>query len=249
MDLFDVVRACIRRWYLFLPMLAVAVWSAHHMYASVKPVYYSSAIVTVAPPSQRVGYAAAGAEIPRNGLLDVGGAPFITNLATFGLHSAEVLAEVVKAGGKGGYEAKPFPTPPGQAPLPLIMIESTDASPGIALATVTAVVQQADPVVRRVQQQAGVPDGEMVRMFVVSPPGQPIPGTPTRTRTAVSVLLTGIALSILLAVVADAVISRWSARRRRVAQQHDHAATDGGHEPRARVEAERREEHLALDRN
>ena len=54
MDLFDVVRSCIRRWYVVLPLLLIVAWYSHQIYASAKPVYYSSAVIGVAPPNTQV---------------------------------------------------------------------------------------------------------------------------------------------------------------------------------------------------
>ena len=51
MDLFDVVRSCFRRWYVVLPLLLIAAWFAHDIYTSVKPVYYSNAVVGLAAPN------------------------------------------------------------------------------------------------------------------------------------------------------------------------------------------------------
>src|SRR4051794_1610283 len=84
-DLFDVVRSCFRRWYVVLPLMLIVCWFAHSVYSSVKPVYYSSALIGIAPPSTRVENTPDGVPVPRNGLLDTGGAQLIANLTALGL--------------------------------------------------------------------------------------------------------------------------------------------------------------------
>lgn len=49
MDLFDVIRSCARRWYVLIPLLLVVGWFSYDVYSSVKPVYYSSAVIGLAP--------------------------------------------------------------------------------------------------------------------------------------------------------------------------------------------------------
>ena len=213
MDLFDVVRSCIRRWYVVLPLLLIAAWFGHHTYTSVKPVYYSNAVIGIAPPNTRVDQAAPGEAVPRNGLLDVGGASLIANMAALGLRDSSVVTRVVAAGGKADYTAKMFPVPMTMPELPLIMIEATEPDPIAASETVQLVVAQADSTLRSLQRQASVPDDQMVTPFVVSPQSVPWPGMPSRTRSTVAVFVAGAGLAILFGLVVDVLMTRWKARR------------------------------------
>src|SRR5258705_12308636 len=98
MDLFDVARACFRRWYVFLTVLLIGAWFRHSVYRSATPVYYSQAAIGIAPPSNKVYDAAPGVPLPRNGLLDIGGAQLIANLTAIGLKQPSVVDRVVAAG-------------------------------------------------------------------------------------------------------------------------------------------------------
>jgi len=229
-DLFDVVRACFRRWYIVLPLLVIAVWITHHMYASVKPVYYANAVIGLSPPS-RVEQTTDGSPAPRNGLLDVGGATLIANMTTLSLHDTSVAMQVVAGGGKPNYVARMFPVPGTTPQLPMIMIEATEAEPTSALKTVELVVAQADPVVQALQQQAGVPAEQMVRTFSVSPPSGPATAMPSRTRSTIAVGVAGFGIAVLLAVIADLILLRWKARRqkRKQAQAQTPDTADFGH--------------------
>lgn len=235
MDLFDVVKACFRRWYVVLPLLAVAAWYSHHIYASVKPVYYSQAVIGISPPNLRVDQAATPGEgVPRNGLLDVGGASLITNMATIGLTDSAVRMQVVNGGGKWDYTAKMFPVPGTMPELPLIMIEATESEAWAASKTVELAVAQADPVLKKLQQQAGVPDDQMVTAFVVSPQSEPWPAMPSRTRSTIAVFVALTGLAILVGLLTDVLLVRWGARRRKrrpeVAEPADRAEPADGPE-------------------
>lgn len=216
MDLFDVFRACFRRWYVVLPLLAIVGWYAHDVYNSVRPVYYSQAIVGVSPPNSQLIQAPPDQfVIPRNGLLDAGGATLITNMAALGLRDPVVVEQVVAAGGKASYGARMFPTPASSQQLPLIMIETTQSDAASAANTVKLAVDQAGPVVRNLQAQAGVPEDQMVGTFIVSPPTTPQPGTPSRTRSTVTIVAAGVGLTILAGVIVDVLVLRWRGARRR----------------------------------
>jgi hypothetical protein len=215
-DLFDVARSCFRRWYVVLPLMLITTWFAYNAYTSVKPVYYSNAVIGLAPPSSRLDQSELGVPVPRNGLLDVGGAPLIAQMGAIGLSDPSVVQRVVAAGGQPNYISKLFPVPATSPPLPLIMIEATENQSADAIKTVEAVIAQADSTMRNLQAQAGVPDGQMVQTFMVSPPSQPAAGTPSRTRSTISIFLAGAGLSVLIGTVIDVVLMRRKPR----AQKH-----------------------------
>lgn len=226
MDLFDVIRSCIRRWYVVVPLLLIAAWVAHNFYTSIKPVYYSSAVVTIAPPNSRLDQSELGVPVPRNGLLDVGGASLLANLAVFGLREPSVLEQVVAGGGQANYTVRMFPVDSGSPELPLIMVEATESDPATATRTVQLVADQADRVLRTLQQQAGVADDQMVRALPVSPPGQAAAGTPSRTRSTVAILVAGTGLAIVVGLVTDLLMTRFKVRPKKRKGLQDEVRTD-----------------------
>jgi hypothetical protein len=225
-DLFDVVRSCFRRWYVVLPLLLIALWFSHRVYNSAKPVYYSNAAVSVAPPNIQVPVGTPGAAVPRNGLEDVGGATLIPNLLVFGLSDPSVVAQVVAAGGQANYTVKMFPVPATSPELPLIMIEASEPDPIAASKTVALVVAQTDPALRTLQQQAGVPDDQMVKALVVSPPSAPAGGMPSRTKSTMTIAAAGAGIAILVGLVVDVLLMRWKAHRRNRRQTRVQTAGD-----------------------
>lgn len=213
MDLFDVVRSCARRWYVFLPLLAIVTWFSYSTYSSVKPVYYSNAVIGVAPPSTRIDNAPPGVPLPRNGLLDVGGASLIANMTAVGLREPSVVDQVVGAGGQPGYVARMFPVEGTMPQLPLVMIEATEADPDAATKTLELVIAQSAETLRNLQHQARVPEDQMVAPFVVSPPSTPAAGMPARTRSTIAIFVAGFGLSVVVTVLVDMMLSR---RRQRI---------------------------------
>ena len=218
MDLLDVVRSCIRRWYVVLPLLAVTAWVAYSQYTSVRPVYYANAVVGLAPSNEQVQYNSDGSPIPRNGLLDVGGAELVMNLVVLGYDDPAVKERVVAGGGVGNFTVRMFPGAdssgqPQQAQLPLIMVEATESDPATVVKTVSLAASQANSVLIAVQQQAGVPDLQMAKAIQASQP-QAVMGTPSRRKSLAVTLVFGIALAILAGIAADAFLSRLQKWRR-----------------------------------
>jgi hypothetical protein len=233
-DLIDVIKSCLRRWYFLLPLLLMVVWYSHSIYSAAKPVYYANTVIGLAPPSVQVDDTQAGVPRPRNGLLDVGGAQLIANMTALGLGQATVVDRVAAGGGLPDYTAKMFPTPAGSQPLALIMVEITAAGPADASKTLDLVIQQAEVTVRNLQQQAKVPDDQMVAAFVVAPPSPPGAVMPSRTRSTISIFAAGAALSVVLTVLIDVMLIRRKSRvERRRAQAAAAAAAAAAAGPEA----------------
>lgn len=214
MDLFDVVRSCFRRWYVFVPLLAIVTWLSYSTYNSVQPVYYSNAVIGIAAPSSRIDNAVQGVPVPRNGLLDVGGASLIANMTALGLKEPAVVDKVVASGGIPDYDARMFPSPANMQQLPLVMIEATDADEEAVSITMQLVTAQAEETLRNLQQQAQVPDAQMVRPFIVSPPSTPAAGMPARTRSTIAIFVAGMGITVVVTVLFDVVVGRIGRRRR-----------------------------------
>jgi hypothetical protein len=246
-DLFDVVRSCIRRWYIVLPLLLFVAWCSHHVYKSVKPVYYSNALIGVSLPNSQVTIPAQGVAVPRNGLVDAGGSTtMIANMVALNLRGPAVAAQVVSAGGQANYTSKMFPVPATMPELPMVMIEATEPDPAAASKTVELVVAQAAPTLRTLQQQASVPEDQMVTSFVVSPPSLPAAGTPSRTKSTIAVFVAGAGLAILVGVVADVVLMRWKPRRQKRQEKRVQTA-DGADTADGARNVDLRSKHAAAD--
>ncbi len=224
MDSFNLKRSCVRRWYVIVPLLLMAAWYSQHFYGTVQPVYSAKTVIGLTPPSLEVSRYAPGTVIPRNGLLDVGGARLIANQVALGLREASVSDRVVAAGGAPWYVANLLRAEPNEQ-LPIIVIESTANKPTEVTTTLDLLVAQSAVTVRTLQQQAHIPEDQMVTPFVVSPPRTPSAGYPTRMRSASLRFLAGVGVSILLTVLVDVLLTRRKSRAQQRKQALVEAAT------------------------
>jgi len=212
-DLFDVVRSCLRRWYVLIPLLLITGWYCNQVYASVQPVYYSQTVIGLAPPNQRVDTVPTGQAVPRNGLLDFGGAPLLANMASLALRQSTVVNRVIAAGGEPHYDARLFPVPATSPPIPLVMIDVATSTPASATKTLELAGMELRLSLENIQNQADVSPQMMATSFVVSPPSAPIPAMPSRTRSTMMIAVGGIGLTVLVTVLVDVALNR---RRRRI---------------------------------
>jgi hypothetical protein len=164
----------------------------------------------VSAPNVQVPWGNSGEPIPQNGLLAAGGPALLSQMLVFGLNDVDVINNVVSDGGKSNYTAKMFPTGGDlqSSGLPLVMVESTQPDPESAKRTVELVAAKANPVLRQIQQQAGVPDSLMVQALVAAPPAPPRAGTPSRTRSTFAMVVAGVGAAVLAAVLVDTVMLR-----------------------------------------
>ncbi|WP_143069419.1 hypothetical protein [Rhodococcus maanshanensis] len=215
-----------------LPLLLITTWFSYHTYSSTKPVYYSSAVIGLAPPSLRIDTASPDSGgVRRNGLLDVGGASLIANMTAVGLKESSVVSRVVAAGGLPDYKSEMFPTPAATPQLPLIMVEVMAPDPAAATKTLELVSSQADVTMRTLQQQARVPDDQMVAPFLVQPPTAPVAAMPSRTRSTIAIFAAGVGLSILFTVVLDIMLTRRKERTATNRQAGEAAGPSPDHPP------------------
>jgi len=93
------------------------------------------------------------------------------------------------------------------------MVECTAPNAAAATRTLDLVIAQAGATLRTLQQQAQVPESQMVAPFVVSPPGDPAPGMPSRTRSTVAIFAAGAGLTVVLTVILDVLLVRRRSRK------------------------------------
>jgi hypothetical protein len=82
-----------------------------------------------------------------------------------------------------------------------------------ATKTLELFIAQSEVTLRNLQQQAHVPEDQMVATFVVSPPSAPAAGMSARTRSAIAIFAAGFGLAVVVTVLIDVLLSR---RRRRI---------------------------------
>jgi hypothetical protein len=130
-------------------------------------------------------------------------------MLVFGLTQPDVINKVVADGGDL-YTARPFNTGGDiqSSTLPLVMLETTQPSAESAKKTIELASANADPIFRKIQREAGVPDSMLAQTVVASPPVPPRAGTPSRTKSTLAVILAGTGAAVLAAVLVDSILLR-----------------------------------------
>ncbi|MGW5301122.1 hypothetical protein ACWEQV_23040 [Rhodococcus aetherivorans] len=210
MDLFDVAWACVRRWYVFVPLMGVTLLISYRTYTGVEPVYYSSTTLGLANAS--VTAQQQSGEVRSNGLVSAGGPNLVANLLAMGLNNGAVAEQVVAAGGLPDYTAEVFSVPGGQ--LPLVVISTTSPDSDAARKTIELVAAQGVPTMRALQQNAGVPEDQMLIPYATLAPGEPTAAMPSRTRSTLAIFVACAGLSVVLTLLFDLLAKRFGRKRR-----------------------------------
>lgn len=222
MDLFTIVGASLRRWYVTLPVLLVALVGAGFAYRSVAPVYTSSVSVAVLPstpaPTAPGEEQTPAGENPYSGS---GGARF----------AAAVLARNINTGtyrdsvGLGGGDDVTF-SAEASSQQPMIRIDATGPSPESVLDTLDRVAGQAGVVLNQFQVSAGASEATLYRLAVAVPADTVSDITPSRWRNAGALVAAGLVVAASLATALDLALRRRPERPART--EHElHPAGDG----------------------
>jgi hypothetical protein len=185
-------------------LFALVAMYAYHGYNSVKPVYYATSSIGLAPPS--ITQAPDAGQVRTNGLLAVGGVGLLTNLLALGLSDPPVQEQVAAQGGLAPYTAQVFSIPGAQ--LPIVVIDTTADDPDQAAKTLDLVAAQSDGKLRSIQASARIPEDQMLQTYAVGTQGAPIAAIPNRLRGAVATFVGGLGLVVLVTVLIDVLIQR-----------------------------------------
>jgi hypothetical protein len=218
LDISTSVDGVLRRWYVFILVLAIAAYAAVGAFRTADPVYNSSVTVTVLPSVSLLRErAAAGAG--ESGLGNPFGLTATTTLAA-------LLADEINTGGIS------LPPEADDAVLTAVTNEQylrtfftveslADSSEGV-LAALAAVVQQSPEIVSEVQLIAGSPSEQLFTVLQTRNPTTPTVDYPDRARTVVGLGLAGLLLATLMSVTIDSLVV---SRRDRKADRRSRART------------------------
>jgi hypothetical protein len=215
-DALDVVRACFRQKFVVLALMVIVAWIVFQPHKSAKPAYYSDTIVGMAPSNLQWPIGCDGAPAPKNGLLDIGGEDLVTSMAVYAFNQPSVKGRVVAGGGTANFFAEAVKTfdsagKPGPE-KPLIRIEAIAEDPHVAQNTAQLAAAEADHVLGDIQQQAGVPDEQMVKAITIAPASVPVTPMQGPRKLAIYRAMIGITIVIFVSVGIDSILTR---RRRR----------------------------------
>lgn len=206
MDVFTLARACVRRWYVFVPLLVITAVVSLVQARGIKPLYGRSAVVVLLPSNSVPKVDPSARAQPINPLTSVGVAQsaLITRLS-----SGNAAVRIANAtNGTGGYGLAGQKGGGGQ-----ITVAALGSTPAIASGTLAAVLRQARTQLRDLQAAVRAPSGSYFKIYLLNRDVDVSKSYPQRSRNIVLIALAGVLLSILLTQLADYLFGVRTARR------------------------------------
>jgi len=227
MDLFTILGAIFRRWYVTLPVMLVAGFLAFQSYQSVPAVYSSSASVTVLQP-------VAPPPPPPDPVTGEVVLPYETNPYSGPNLAAAVLARNLNSASFEdglGLDAELNQTveaDPARSD-PIIQVIATAESPAAVEAILTDATARAATILDTFQAEAGATEGARFTLAPAVPTDKVEDVTPSRLRTAGAIVVIGLGLAAALATLLDMGLDRRAStqhpQRPRHPARHESALT------------------------
>jgi hypothetical protein len=219
-DVWRLLAAVFRRWYVFAPLLAATLFAALTVGSWVTPEYYSSAVVTVSParteqPSDD-GPPVVEVENP------YGTQTYSAAVLGYVLNSSSVRDELLARGVTGDFEVTALPR------SAFLSIEVTAADEESAVSTGAAVVDRARAELQARQEDAGVAPARFVTIDVLDAPDSVASSVDGQLQSVAAVLAAGGVISFLATVLIDDVLLL---RRRRAERLRDEEHQNNGSPP------------------
>jgi hypothetical protein len=208
-DVVAALKACLRRFYVFLPILALGVYGGVHEASTAKPTYQSTLQILALPTATYKQPDLKAGLTQHVNPFNLAGNPLVTAAAsvTATLNSSTVQREVYQASG-GGYSATL------DTRNPLVNVTASAATLSRTRAVLQAVVTTAQSRFRQLQIDAGSPPEQLLQLITLTGPdeGAVTASYPGRSKTVVGFVLGGLVAAMLAATTLDALLAR---RRRR----------------------------------
>lgn len=213
MDLWDVGRIVIKRWYVSVPVLVAALAMAVFMSGRIDPEYSTEAsILLVALGEGDVEVAPVVPDDPDSTLPALGSAnpylnfpsslPTVAQATALAVSSDATRAEVAAAGFEPGYEV----IVEARSPVLFVQVSSNDSD--LAVATMDHVVGLIERDLEARQDAADVPEDERITAELLARSEQGVADQGGRSRVRLAVAGLGVLLAIGAAVAFDAAVTR-----------------------------------------
>lgn len=205
MDLIDLLRIGLRRWYVAVPAVLLVLAGSLLARSSVELTYKSTGSLLLFAPREP--------DASKNRILAFNSLEVPASVAAQVVGDAVTRERVEARGGSKSYELGLDPANP--APLVLVVATGTldQAQP-----TVQLVLDEVSADLERRQTALGAPPETWITTEVVTPPTEPEPQNGSRTRAFIAVFLVGLALAAGLTIAVDLLLDR---RRRRTGSAAD----------------------------
>lgn len=215
MDIWRLLAAVIRRWYIIIPLLIATAVAAATAGRWVEPEYTTSAVIAIVPgkaPTQDPGDAPTATN-PYNAV------SFSTGVLQYVLNSSGVRQELLTNGVAGSYQIKAVPR------SSFLGIEATANDPEVAIATGRGVIEGARKVLRERQAAAGTPATAYASIEVLDDADSVAASGSGQLQAQAALLAVGGIISVILTVLTDDLLLL---RRRRHGREADVETTPSG---------------------
>jgi len=205
MDIWTVLKACLRRWYVFLPALLLASWFSWSQVQSIPPTYLATSSATVAGPALVPG-GAPGEIVEVNPFERLGGSLTATGSVMVSvMNSAPRREAYVEEGVTAAYEVDQDDA--------VIYFDVTGDDPDEVLASAARLPELLDIELARLQGRAVEAPESRIRAVTLTVPTSADEDTVAGIRLLAVLLALGLVLAVALALVADALAQQLARRR------------------------------------
>ena len=217
MDLLGVIRACLRRWYVFFPLMGLTVWLCLQQYRAAVPEYTSTASVVVVPSTELIiarGQQGQGQTVVTTPFISGSAQGTLAGLLTSALNTNTVRGQLLPGGGVALLAER---DPEVDDTLVTVTLVGNDAATvGEAVA---AVQGNANGILSGLQTSVGAPATQLFAAVPGGPVDPPLEDFPDRLRAVVALGLAGTLLAVVLSVLAQSLMRGRRKRKDRTAAQ------------------------------
>ncbi|MFF1879648.1 hypothetical protein [Leifsonia sp. NPDC058230] len=225
MDLFEIVRAAGRRWYVLVAGLILTGGLVMAVLRIIPLTYDVQSSVLLLPPRQT---ASANGPVTDGGnpFLNLGGLDVVAGVLSKSLMDSASVESIVPKGSHAEYTVEPDPSVSGS----VLAVTASDRTPAGAFSTLDSVLALTTTRLKALQDEVNATGGSQVRLMVITDNTVAEPNTSALVRTLIVVVAAGLVITALLAISVDALLRRRKTRKAarlaaREAAEEDSAAS------------------------
>lgn len=227
MDTLDVLRICVKRWFVFLPILLLAYYASQSLSSDRQPVYSATgSFAVIYHPTTALK---PGQADPRQlNPLAAGGGSLLKQALLTDLRSPGTQRQLAAPGVSGT-----SPSTAADGSLFEVTSTATSATVGIATygpsqdavaGTVNRVLAASSAKARQMQDRAGAPAAGRLDTFVTLPTQTTVLPPASKLKLVIAIMAAGLIAGAGLSLLVDRLLSKWRLRRAKTASRPRGAA-------------------------
>jgi hypothetical protein len=215
-DLWEATKILFRRWYITVPICALAVLGAFAAGSQMDPEYVASGVGILLPIDETGQQAIFGTPEEAENPWEAAGAVATMRSVALVLGADGVRSQIVDQGLAPTYSIEVEPRDP------IVYVDVTDRDPDLALVTLDEMILRLEDELDSRQSQVQAPETRRFKIEILSQSEVPLPDYGNRTRVRIIVLLLG----LVLAAAAGLVFDAWAVARAERRQDGDADESD-----------------------